>query len=335
MRIKILLLFLACIVFLSACKKSDNATVDKDTNSNKILFIAQVDNGQFNNTNNLQIFVVNPDGSALTQLTNFTGKITADNQVLSVAWSPDHSKITYNKEYKIYVMDADGNNVVKLTDDTTISLYGEFSPDGKKIAYLTQINMPSPGAPNIFTTQITVMDAATGANKTQIINLHTSTYNYLDVNFCTWSPDGTKLSFIGTSQNLNFSQISTVDITGTIVTPVVSFNTYSPLCLKYSPDGYSLMFQNFGTTSSSTYGAYTMSSNNGTNLKLLFSNLPTYKPGSTLIGSSSYSPNGTQIVSGSFKDNPNGDLYIVNADGTIANRVTNKGFSQIGNTAWR
>ena len=58
------------------------------------------------------------------------------------AWSPDGKKIAFvsfraGNGYRLYVMDADGGNVTKLTENANpIGLaYPEWSPDGKNIAF--------------------------------------------------------------------------------------------------------------------------------------------------------------------------------------------------------
>lgn len=95
-----------------------------------------------------EIFVMNLDGTGLVQLTDNT---FAD---YMPAWSPDGTRIAFvsDRTYfvpleggqmevsaglELYVMNADGTNVVRLTggkDD--VSLYPSWSPDGQKIAYM-------------------------------------------------------------------------------------------------------------------------------------------------------------------------------------------------------
>ena len=56
------------------------------------------------------------------------------------SWSPDGSKIAFvsdrnNKANHIYVMDSDGQNLIRLTNDA-VSRGPAWSPDGKKIVYV-------------------------------------------------------------------------------------------------------------------------------------------------------------------------------------------------------
>ena len=85
-------------------------------NGQKIVYYAIV-------LGNVQIFVINSDGTNKTQLTNFTGSFS----ILSgdPSWSPDGNYIAFisNKDkptdqdgYDLYIMKADGSNVQRLTN---------------------------------------------------------------------------------------------------------------------------------------------------------------------------------------------------------------------------
>lgn len=84
------------------------------------------------------IYAVRSSGGARVQLTSGTG-INTD-----PAWSPDGARIAFasntDGNYDIYVMDADGSNVVQLTTDgagppVVNNRYPSWSPDGTSIAY--------------------------------------------------------------------------------------------------------------------------------------------------------------------------------------------------------
>ena len=82
---------------------------------------------------NFEIFVVNVDGSGLTNLT----KSSADES--DPAWSPDGSKIAYlghedSGPLYIFVMNADGTNQTRLTNGLDAGAL-TWSPDGSKIAF--------------------------------------------------------------------------------------------------------------------------------------------------------------------------------------------------------
>jgi len=81
-----------------------------------------------------QIYVVNSDGTGLVQLTN-TGSGFSNRDP---AWSPDGQRLAFARghdgEWDIYVMDADGSNVVRRTNGG-YNLEPAWSPDGQRIAF--------------------------------------------------------------------------------------------------------------------------------------------------------------------------------------------------------
>ena len=82
---------------------------------------------------NQHIFVVNPNGSGLTQLT--TGKQNDGEP----AWSPDGKKIVFYSDrgggFQLYVMNADGTGLKRLTNDSGSDGFPDWSRDGTKVAF--------------------------------------------------------------------------------------------------------------------------------------------------------------------------------------------------------
>lgn len=85
------------------------------------------------------IFVMNVDGSDVRRISTGTSDY-------SPSWSPDGTRIVFTRqeqgaESDIYVMDADGSNVNRLTNDGqgVTNLDAEFSPDGARIAYVAGV----------------------------------------------------------------------------------------------------------------------------------------------------------------------------------------------------
>jgi len=102
------------------------------------------------------------------------------------AWSPDGSKIAFESRrdgnYEIYVMNADGSNPTRLTENTAITDgYPVWSPDGTKIAFISNRD----GQRDIY-----IMNAD-GSKVTRL------TENSFNESSLSWSPDGTKIAFCG------------------------------------------------------------------------------------------------------------------------------------------
>ena len=152
---------------------------------------------------NAEIYVMDGDGGNQRRVT-VNPALDRD-----PAWSPDGKKIAFvsnrnnvNKDHKqIWVIDADGKNLIRLTDGL-VDAFPDWSPDGTKIVYdaylVPEDHHLAPGG-------ITVMDAD-GNNKRLVKNargLHPS-----------WSPDGKRIAFIAGKNPGDDAQIYVMDVDG-------------------------------------------------------------------------------------------------------------------------
>ena len=70
---------------------------------------------------------------------------------------------------EIYVMDADGGNLRRLTNNPARDYAPSWSPDGKRIAFISDRDGHARRRiPGLFTSEIYVMDADGGINRTSL-----------------------------------------------------------------------------------------------------------------------------------------------------------------------
>lgn len=122
-----------------------------------------------------RLVTANLDGSGLTVVTP-----TLDRDVDDPEWSPDGTRLTFSDFADVYVVNADGSNLVDLTADAGQPARADnptWSPDGAKIAYSYNIS------------SIKVVAAGGGAATTLGSSLG-------EVWELSWAPDGTKIAYI-------------------------------------------------------------------------------------------------------------------------------------------
>ena len=117
------------------------------------------------------------------------------------AWSPDGSKIAFVRDHEGYVMNADGSGLRRLTD--TNEFWGEpaWSPDGCKIAFTGLTDRDSNG---YTSTDIYVMNARGGGQQNLMRDGHDPA----------WSPDGSKIAFESEGDWFQIFEISVMNADG-------------------------------------------------------------------------------------------------------------------------
>ena len=144
------------------------------------------------------IYVMEDDGTNRRRLTKNT-----ETQDSYPRWSPDGKKITFirkmNKKKsqtsgELFIMNANGKNLQRLTDDNVSDNYPSWSPDGTKIAFRSHRSGRS---------EVHVIDLAT-RNVTQLTGLIDDEGEFGST-APDWSPDGTQIvyeKFIDLDKNI-------------------------------------------------------------------------------------------------------------------------------------
>jgi TolB protein len=169
------------------------------------------------------IYVVNVHGTGLTNLTSpgqIPGQLGQAGDNTRCDWSPKGNGIAFvstrdtaagaaaNEE--IYVMNADGSDVVRLTDVLGSDANPAWSPKGDRIAFESNRD----GRPEIY-----VMDAD-GSNQLRLTNFDTANPSNVSVTKPTWSPKGDRIAFhrrVGLQGQRGHLEVYTMNADGTDV----------------------------------------------------------------------------------------------------------------------
>ncbi|MFI5178962.1 MAG: hypothetical protein ACHQO8_10380 [Vicinamibacterales bacterium] len=168
---------------------------------------------------NFEIYVTNVDKTQLSRLTRNPARD------VSPAWSPDGSKIVFmsdrapGKNFDVYMMNADGSSVERLTTVGS-AWFPQFSPDGKKLAFHVGRD-------------VNVLDLTTHA-------LHALTQDPDNGMYPTWSPDGLQIAFM--SWRNGRTQIFLMHADGTDQRVLVTLAAGSAIDPRWSPDGRTIAF---------------------------------------------------------------------------------------------
>jgi WD40-like Beta Propeller Repeat len=257
--------------------------------------------GNRDDPNNRDIYVMKADGTEVRRLTN------SSDQERDPAFSPDGTRIAYTRDADVWVMNANGTNQIRLTNAPNADQRPAWSPDGTSIAFASFRD---------FQNEIYVMNASAPEGPTnQPVRLTNNSASDTKPDF---SPDGTRIAFHSDRDEVSAVEIYTMDAVDTDNDGEgdnLKRLTTSPgndAFASYSPIGTRIAFASPRNSSASdTREIHVMDAvdtdNDGegddlSRLVAVFGQHP------------SWSPDGTSIAfRGSVTD---GDIFRVSADGS-------------------
>lgn len=183
--------------------------------------------------------------------------------------------------YEIFIMNADGTNIRRLTNNSYIDTSPTWSPDGSKIMFTSNRD----GNHELYT-----MDK-NGNNITRLTN-EPRTDNFSD-----WSPDGSKITFYSSRLNIYegiFPGIFTMNFDGSELT-LINANLHSATP-RWSPDGSKIVMAS-GRQGSDEWIIYQIVTRDlNTNASMVLTDLSSYNTDPTWCN------NGNEIVFFSSRD---------------------------------
>ncbi len=186
------------------------------------------------------IYLMDADGTGVQRITD--GGSGIDGSDASPDWSPDGSRIAFAREGRpagadtgnadIYVVEANGTGLVRLTDDPVMEYEPAWSPDGSTIAFVGY-DLAS-GGPPPSAVRLYVMNAdGTGISELGPENVEGPA----------WSPDGSEIAYV----DIETGAIMTIRPNGTGQRTILDAaglvgGVHLVYGATWSPDGTKLVF---------------------------------------------------------------------------------------------
>ena len=232
----------------------------------------------------ISISLITPDRPVAGQTTDTTVYLP-----LLVYKFPPITKIAFQTERdgnrEIYLIDSEGQNPTRLTNNTATDFQHSWSPDGKHLVYASNQD----GNYEIYRVDVD------GSNRLRLTNDSASDTSP------SWSPDGQKIVFATTRHGSTNAEIYVMNSDGSNLVRLTdnSTNDGSP---TWSPDGTKIAYVNGGVLS--------IMDADGSNPNPITSRPEVY------VYEFQWSPNGNQIAFRGETSTFNQEIYVVQVNGS-------------------
>ncbi|MCI0397473.1 MAG: hypothetical protein L0332_10155 [Chloroflexi bacterium] len=256
----------------------------------------------------------NPEADVWTMESGGANQLNLTNDVagledLNPAWSPDGSQIAWRRDWRIWVMDADGSNKTPLSPEGLTAREPLWSPDGQWIAFTAYVGSHE---------DVLIVPAAGG------MPINVSDHPEVDLGV-TWAAGSAALAF-ESNRDGNW-EIYTADLTdpGNIQLDRLTNDPSNDHGAAWSGDGSQIAFLSDRETGANNYAIYLMDPD-GSNQRRL-------TPSFTFLRPLLWSPgdHSLLVVGGYLYDSR---LYKVNVATGLVDQIVPPGFS-ILSPAWR
>jgi Tol biopolymer transport system component len=235
-----------------------------------------------------------PDGSGVVDLQAPLG--AAD-----LSWSPNGQRVAFEADpngdgnLEVFVMDADGTNLLQLTDSAGRDYWPDWFPDGQRIAFTSERN----GAPNIYVMNADGSDQVALTDDPDVANMQP------DV-----SPNGQHILF----QRESFVEPPTIwvmNADGSDRHALTAQGLHADTDPQWSPNGRTIVFS---SNREGTFEIYVMEADGADPVQL------TASPGADITPT--FSPDGQHIAWSKIRG-IQGDIWLMNRDGSGQVNITN------------
>jgi Tol biopolymer transport system component len=246
-----------------------------------------------------EVYVMNPDGSGVTQLTfnsTFDGiaNFSADGQQIVYSNGPPQ----YRKgNYDLFVMNVDGTGAHDITNTPQQDYNPAWSPTGQKIVFTSH---------ETHAQYDTFVIGADGSNPVNITAGNTARDQFPD-----WSPNGSNI--LETNDASGFRQIFVMHPDGSGMTQL-TFDPRNHGYSNWSPDGTKMVYQELQPGGS--WEIFTANADGTGAVRLTTDPAPDRHP--------AWSPDGTKIVFDSRRTGQY-EIFTMDADGSNVTQLTSYG----------